>query len=115
MHCTNDVEKPYYSGLVDSTAERRPVCYSCGDDLNEECFKKYIEQKKSFGTVLPTCSANHCLKNRRKRFKVERARKVGKAWKEYERVVKRLRTIEARNQAANKADTDSDNTDPMDE
>ena len=51
MHCTNDVEKPYYSGLVDSTAERPPVCYSCGDDLNEECFKKYIEQKKSYGKV----------------------------------------------------------------
>ena len=65
-------------------------------------FQEVHRAEKSYGTVLQTCSANHCLKNRRKRFKVERARKVSKAWKEYERVAKRLRTIEARKQAANK-------------
>ena len=34
MHCTSDVEKPFYSGLVDSTASKTPVCYSCGDEIN---------------------------------------------------------------------------------
>ena len=34
LHCTDDVEKVFYSGLVDSTVGAQPVCYSCGDTLN---------------------------------------------------------------------------------
>ena len=34
IHCTSDIEKPFYSGLVDSTISKAPVCYSYRDEIN---------------------------------------------------------------------------------
>ena len=92
--------------------------------LDEACFRKYVEQKKNFGIVLPKCCKNAWSKNHKK-FKIERKRKVRKQWKDEQHEAKRHKTMEARNLAVLvadmqvsldiKRDTESNNTDLMDE
>ena len=74
------------------------ICYSCGENVNTECFEKYVEMKKQHSTVQPTCGVAYCLKDRKKRFTTKRARKVNKEWKDLERAQQRLHNQRAREQ-----------------
>ena len=45
-------------------------------------------------TVLPTCGRDRCLNRRKIKFYVARKRKVGRAWKQAEKLRKRLKILQ---------------------
>ena len=76
--CSSDIEPTYYSALSDSKTGDFLICFACGDQLNAERFEKYIEMKKKYSMVQPTCGVAYCLKDKKKRFTTKRVPKVDK-------------------------------------
>ena len=67
LHCSDDIETVFYSSLTDSKISDHLICYSCGDNVPDECFKKYIDEKAIHSQVFPTCTLEKCAKNERKK------------------------------------------------
>ena len=65
LHCSDDIEMVYYSGLADMAIDDA-ISYACGVKLSLECFSKYIEQKDIHSEVFPTCDAKGCKKYEKK-------------------------------------------------
>jgi len=107
LHCSDDIEMVYYSGLADMAIEDA-ICYACGVKLSLEFFSKYIEKdiySQVFPTpAFPTCGMERCKKFNAKLFKQKRARKVDSKAKEENRLRKRQRTLQPRQEAAHNAD-----------
>ena len=80
------------------------ICYACGDELSTDMLETYVETKKVWVRVSPTCGENHCLKYRKKKCITSTARKADAKWKQESRMAKRLRIIKAREAAANATD-----------
>ena len=67
IHCSDDIEIVYYSGLADMAIED-VICYACGEKLSLELFGKYIEEVAINSRVFPTCGKDRCKKYNTKLF-----------------------------------------------
>ena len=68
--------------------------------LSTTILESYIEAKKTFKQVKPTCGVESCLKNTRMRSIHQRARRANHTWKNEKRMTKRLRILKSREDAA---------------
>ena len=96
LDCKEDIEAAYYSALVDGTNNAPLICYACGDNLSTAMLESYIDTKKVWSRVKRTCGPQQCLKHRRKKRITSFPRKADAAWKNQERMAKRLRIQKAR-------------------
>ena len=103
IHCTDDIETVYYSGLADMALED-VICYGCGVKLSSEYMGKYIEEKAMHSQVFPTCGKERCTKFNTKLFMSKRARKVDKKWKEEQRMRKRQKAMKLMEDAVQEVD-----------
>ena len=77
------------------------ICYACGDEVTNESFIKYVDEKKVHSIVFPTCGIDMCNKNNAKKFIFKRARKADKKWVDEQRMAKRVKAIRTRQRASN--------------
>ena len=101
--CDEDIEPAYYSALVDGTASAPLICYACGASLTLTRLEEYIETKKVWSQVRPTCGDRMCLKHRKKKIITSLARKADATWKNQSRLTKRLQVERARQEAQDAA------------
>ena len=99
LHCSDDIETVCYSGLTDMALEDA-ICYACGEKLSLEIFSKYIEEKAIHSQVFPTCGMERCKKFNAKLFMQKSARRIDRKWKEENRMRKRQRVLQLRQEAA---------------
>ena len=88
---------------------------ACGSEIDQETYNKYIDLKKDYSTVLPTCAAKYRLKNNTKRFQTKRKRKINQKWKNQQRVELKLKNKKLREEAVKDNQIEEEEVQPLDE
>ena len=70
--------------------------------MDSKCVEKYIEEKKLYSTVKPTCTEDFCGRDKRAKWKHQTVRRLNKKYEQETWMRRKLQVIKRREQVERK-------------